>query len=279
VDLSRVVTIGEPIKKSSLRWSVPYDVTDAAGNAAATVWRDIVVEEVDLVSVERKIREEILLQKNVEIRQAVDKALSEDRKTRERKPPSPRTAKPSGTCPECPTCDPSKFDESTCQAICAARIKECALEEQSLVVQILVWLERLFPPSMVPLIVTCTAIMASFLTFRWVLTLIFNPQPYRRGYFDDAERERAMISAVAYHSSSANASLAPPPLESGIFNGHFSPQANYLGAPAASSMAVQNQSQGDDVADIYQSPIITPSKRGDGVMRRTPYSGNKRTSY
>jgi hypothetical protein len=283
VDLSRAVTIGEPIKKSSLLWSVPYDVKDAAGNAAATVWRDILVEEVDLLSVERKIREEILQEKNVEIQKAVDKALLEDRKTRERKPTSSRTSKTSAVCPACPSCDPSKVDESSCQAICVARIKECALEEQSLVVQFLVWLERLFPPPMVPLVLTCTAIMVSFLSLRWLLTLIFNPQPYRRGYYDDADRERALIQAVAYHSSATgrdhNSSLVPPPSESGILNGHFSPQASYQVAPTASSTAVQNHSQGNDFSDIYHSPIITPSKRGDGVRRRTSHSANKRTSY
>jgi hypothetical protein len=199
VDLSRSVTVGEPIKKSSLRWSVPYDVKDAAGNAAATVWRDVVVEEVDLLIVEGKIREEIIQQKNIEIQRAVDKALMEDRKTRDRKPANPRTSRPSAACPDCPKCD-STFDEAPCQAICDARIKECAIDEQSFVVQILLWLERLFPPSMVPLVLTCTAIMVSFLTLRWILTFLFNPQSYRRGYYDDVERERALINSVAYHT-------------------------------------------------------------------------------
>ena len=45
VDLSEHVVVGEPIKKGHLRWSVPYDVTDDAGNRATTVWRDVVVEE------------------------------------------------------------------------------------------------------------------------------------------------------------------------------------------------------------------------------------------
>ena len=283
VDLSRTVTIGEPIKKSSLRWSVPYDVKDAAGNAAVTVWRDIIVEEVDLISVESRIREELLRQKNVEIQKAVEKALMEDRKSREQRPSSSRTSRSSAVCPDCPKCDHSKFDEATCQAICVARIKECAIDEQSLVVQILIWLERLFPPSMVPLVLTCVAIMMSFLTLRWILTLIFNPQSYRRGYYDDVEMERALINAVAYHGSSAfgdpNASLLSPAAGSENINGHFSPQAKYSIAPSPSSMPVQKQPQEDNFADIYQSPIITPSKRGDGVRRRAPYSVNKRSSY
>jgi hypothetical protein len=283
VDLSRAVIVGVPVKKSILRWSVPYDVTDAAGNAATTVWRDIVVEEVDLLSVEAKIREEILHQKNAEIQKAVDKALSDDRKSRERGAVNARDRKSPVSCPDCPKCDSSgKMNQMACQAVCDLRMKTCAIDKESLVVRILIWLERLFPPSMVPVVLTCTAVMIAFLILRWILTLLFNPQAYHRSYYDDIERERALMNAVVYHRGAAvnglNSTIHGSTIPTENINGHFSPQSKNPVTQSASSMNSHNQLQGEDFTDIYQSPIITPSKRGDGVRRRSPYSVHGRSS-
>ena len=82
MDLSRHVVVGEPVQKSSIRWSVPYNVKDAAGNRAHTVWRDIFVEEVDLANVEARVRQEVLQTRKAEIQKAVDQALAEDRRKR-----------------------------------------------------------------------------------------------------------------------------------------------------------------------------------------------------
>ena len=67
MDLSRHVVVGEPVQKSSIRWSVPYNVKDAAGNRAHTVWRDVVVEEVDLANVEARVRQEVLQTRKAEL--------------------------------------------------------------------------------------------------------------------------------------------------------------------------------------------------------------------
>ena len=64
------MVVGEPVQKSSIRWSVPYNVKDVAGSRAHTVWRDVVVEEVDLANVE------------AEIQKAIDQALTVDRRKR-----------------------------------------------------------------------------------------------------------------------------------------------------------------------------------------------------
>ena len=274
VDLSKAVVVGEPIKKSSLRWSVPYNVKDSAGNAAKTVWRDVVVEEVDIAKIEAKIREEFL-----NVQRIKDKALEEERKLKETSATINRDRRVPASCAECPKCDSSvKISEISCQEICNARIKSCAIDEKVVVVQLLIWLERSFPPSMAPFVLICTAFAIILLALRLILTLIFNPQAYQRRYYDDAERERALMNAVSYHhnpkgnGSSAGISYVTSPPLTGHTNGHFSAQKmNGTDIPVSAMRR-------DEFADIYQSPIITPSKRGDGVRRRTPYSGNTRDS-
>ena len=271
MDLSKAVVVGEPIKKSILRWSVPYNVKDVAGNVAKTVWRDVIVEEVDVAKIEAKIREEFLNMQRIK-----DKAIEEASKIKEASATKSRDRRVSGLCAECPKCDLSgKISESSCQEICNARIKSCAIDEETLIVQILIWLEWWFPPSMVPIVLICNAIVITLLMLRWILTLLFNPQAYQRRYYDDVERERALMNAVAYHrnpSGNTGTSYVTSPPPTSNVNGHFSSQKiNGTDMPVSAMRR-------DEFADIYQSPIITPSKRGDGVRRRTPYSGNNNDS-
>ena len=271
VDLSKAVVVGEPIKKSILRWSVPYNVKDVAGNVAKTVWRDVVVEEVDVAKIEAKIREEFLNMQRMK-----DKATEEASKIKQASATTSRDRRVSGSCAECPKCDLSgKISERSCQDICNARIKSCAIDEETLIVQILIWLEWWFPPSMVPIVLICNAIVITLLMLRWILTLLFNPQAYQRRYYDDVERERALMNAVAYHrnpSGNTGTSYVTSPPPTSNVNGHFSSQKiNGTDMPVSAMRR-------DEFADIYQSPIITPSKRGDGVRRRTPYSGNNNDS-
>lgn len=273
MDLSKAVLVGEPIKKSALRWSVPYNVKDSAGNAAKTIWRDVVVEEVDIAKIEAKIREEFLNTQRIK-----DKALEEERKMKESSASSNRDKRVSASCAECPKCDLSgKINESSCQEICNARIKSCAIDEETFVVQTLIWLERWFPPAMVPIVLICNAIVITLLMLRWILTLVFNPQAYHRRYYNDVERERALMNAVTYHHNpttgngmSTSYVTSPPP--TAHMNGHYASQTmNGVDVPVSAMRR-------DEFTDIYQSPIITPSKRGDGVRRRTPYSGSNRDS-
>jgi hypothetical protein len=51
VNLSANVVVGNLVPMDGMmnRWYVPYNVMDEAGNSAATVYRDIVVEEVDFL--------------------------------------------------------------------------------------------------------------------------------------------------------------------------------------------------------------------------------------
>jgi len=285
VDLSQGVSVGEPVQKSQLHWAVPYDVKDAAGNAAATVWRNIVVEEVHLVDVETKIRKEMIQDRDAEIRKAVDKAVEEDRKKRGRATSRSRTEAPSIDCPKCPKCDCSDaFDPSLCDSVCQAKIESCAINEYSLVIRFMLWLEDMFPPSLVPLIIVCLAGTFMLLMLRFVLTLLFNPQAYSRGdyYFTSEDRERQMQEAVTYYNGNNAASRydsALPPrasLSVGGEDSFFTPRAG-MGPGSFASPPVNGSGRAQrprvDPNDIYEySPIITPSRRGDGVRRRSPYS-------
>jgi hypothetical protein len=296
VDLARDVTVGEPVQRSPLRWAVPYNVKDEAGNAAETVWRDVIVEEVDLSEVEAKIRGEVLQEQDIEIRKAVAKALEEDRKkraaadatgSRGRRQPAPSTK----TCPECPKCDCSgdaKFDATSCAAICETMIETCSFNDQSFVLRAMLWLEGYFPPSLIPVMLLCLLGTGFFLIVRSILTLVFNPAAYRRGYYYDGDdrRERAMQDSVTYYRSDngngmPNSMASPPPrasLSIGVAETFFTPPN--VGISAGGSFASPLMANGgaqqprDDLADsIYEfQPLITPSKRGDGVGKRSPHN-------
>ena len=80
VDLSGKVHVGDPEQKSALRWSVPYNVRDAAGNDAITVWRDVVVEEVESHEIAARVRNEALADMKKEIDKAVEKAKQDAEK-------------------------------------------------------------------------------------------------------------------------------------------------------------------------------------------------------
>ena len=118
VDLSSKVTVGNPVQISQLHWKVPYNVKDKAGNAAETVWREIIVEEVDIDELESKIRDGVLADKDIEIKKAVHEALENERKlslTQNKK-------NSSSSCPSCPSCEKgSGISMIECQTICDER--------------------------------------------------------------------------------------------------------------------------------------------------------------
>lgn len=275
VELSRSVRVGEPVQKSSLHWVVPYDVEDEAGNAAATVWRDVIVEEVDLIGVEAKIRKELLKRQEAEIQAAVDKALVEDRRKRG------GGAGRKQSCPTCPKCDCSgSLDLTKCEAICSSRSETCAVNSESLFVRAWFALENVFPASIVPIILWCATAAFALLMLRWIATLVFNPQAYRRSYVANDERDRAMQNSVTYYSTDNNYSNGTngaglPPRSSLSVNpslyGHGSPQP--FSPPPRETPTGQSAVGADSYDSIYvQSPIITPSKQGNGIRQRSPYS-------
>jgi hypothetical protein len=299
VDLSREVTVGEPEQKSPLQWAVPYNVKDEAGNTAATVWRSIVVEEVNLNDVEAKILSDVQKDQAGAVQRAVDKALKEDLAKRNKVEASPnprgrKTAYTSGkNCPECPKCECKGnvgFDESFCDAICEKREQTCVRREESAIVAVMLWLEDFFPPTLVPIILFCAIVAGSLLILRWTMTLIFNPQAYQRNQYVNDDRGRDMQDAVTYYNAGSARGFedAPPPRASLSTRGgatFMTPPQNpaafgspTFGSPQAqngnySSLSLNQQPRENGLADsIYAAqPIITPSKRGDGVRQRSPY--------
>jgi hypothetical protein len=291
VDLSREVTVGEPEQKSPLHWVVPYNVKDKAGNEAVTVWRNVVVEEVNLNNLESKILIDAQKDQAAAIQRAVDKALKEDRATREtvesgnsrgRK----ATAAATQTCSECPKCDCSsdpQFDKSFCDAVCDAKAQTCARRDESVIVNAMLWLEDFFPPTLVPIILLCVIVTGCFLILRWTLTLIFNPQSYQRNQYAVDDRGRGLQDSVTYYPTHPHAprinGASPPPRASLSSRGADTfmtpPQsaAPFASPPTNGNGSAHRPRENDLVDSIYASqPVITPSKRGDGVRQRSPYN-------
>jgi len=280
VDLSRKVSVGEPIQKGPLLWQVPYDVKDEAGNAAVTVYRDVLVEEVNLDSIESKIRREVQRESEAEMSAAISRAIEEDRRKRGQKPVSA----PSKPCPKCPPCKcDGSFDLASCSAVCAAQAESCAMDEQSIVVRLLLWLEGLFPVEFAPYILFSALLMFGTLSLRGFFGL-FAQQPRRRYMY---EEDRDMRNTIM-HYSDYNGTAVPTPANNG--SAMPAPRSSYGGADTGENIFSPRQSPlpprhdahprpMQDLADsIYLSPadtIITPSKRGDGVRRRSPFSPDR----
>ena len=126
IDVSAKVTVGTPVQVSDLEWKVPYNVMDDAGNAADTVWRRIVVEEVDMAEMEQRIRKEILADREKEIEEAVRVAVEQERQ----KTPvvsNSRQQQKNASCPKCPACecptDGKGLSLAECGKVCEEKVQ------------------------------------------------------------------------------------------------------------------------------------------------------------
>jgi hypothetical protein len=284
VDLTHEVAVGDPVQKSPLQWAVPYNVKDSAGNAAVTVWRDIIVEEVNLKDLEANIRKEVLQQQKAETQRAVDRALAEDR--RKRKDSSPTRKSSTDGCPECPPCKCTGggVDEAQCQATCPSQTQLCPASQESTVVQFLLLAESFFPPSVIPLLLIVVVILVGILIIRILYSLLFGSSSNRTGFYDYEERERKLQESVMYYDSDdgpANSEAMLPPRSSlSTENGGFltpsatgyTPRGSTTGKLGLGGSG-QRQSPGGDINGIYRTSIITPKKKGtgDGSLSYSPY--------
>ena len=266
VNLSDKVRIGEPVQKSALHWAVSYDVTDESGNAAATVWRDIIVEEVDLASFQRDadvdaVVKKALLEKEkahqIEMRKQVAKAIEEDRQK--------RTGRVPNSCPECPTCDcsPGSVDASSCESYCQNKFETCVSShfQESLLMQIMMWLEEYIPYQIVPILLSAVLFIFVATLLRWMITFLFTPSTRPRTYIASDERERQLQSAATILRSPTNGNTPngsvyqqPPPPQAPFFSPGF-------GSPPTEGR-VSDVPRASGYDDIYASPpLITPRKR------------------
>eukprot|EP00522_Entomoneis_paludosa_P006402 CAMPEP_0172452704 /NCGR_PEP_ID=MMETSP1065-20121228/10284_1 /TAXON_ID=265537 /ORGANISM="Amphiprora paludosa, Strain CCMP125" /LENGTH=900 /DNA_ID=CAMNT_0013204809 /DNA_START=144 /DNA_END=2846 /DNA_ORIENTATION=- len=296
VDLSREVVVGDPTQTSMLQWRVPYDVTDSAGNKAETIWRDIVVEEVDLSDVEAKVRREMLREKDSEIHKAVDKAVAD-----ERRKGGGRRNQQKMECPKCPACDcsgggtSSSFDPSMCDPICDAREQTCqAPSELTLAMELVIFLETYVPSELIVGIVLLCLVVSTVMGLGYLYGLQFGPSTYTPVY-NVEERERGLENHIREYNPrpSQNGGLTPQPVNlqspppksfsmnpsqvqgppvssSSLYGGPFTPSPRFQSSQPASANGLSQQDQQE--RSIYApSPRITPSRRGDGVGNRSPY--------
>lgn len=304
VDLSNRVTVGEPVQKSQLHWIVPYDVQDDAGNQATTVYRDVVVSEVDLVSMEKKIRDDVTRDQQQKTQRAIENAIREEKKKWERdnrasnRPRRSGTESSGKTCAACPPCDCPEMapaDAASCHAYCTNLSASCKLSDENLVYALLFWLEEVFPAWLAPMVILTCLATGTFLILRWTLSLIFNPSAYANydyGNFGAARDEMLMIHPTSQQPASvrsasaadATSSLRPPTASLSTVNpnGSFMSPGRYATSlpPSNNQNSEYSSTPGSNRRDgggryddsIYQSPtIILPSQNGKGAHPRSPY--------
>ena len=277
VDLTSRVVVGSLVEKSPLQWSVPYNVADAAGNHASTVWRDVVIEEVDIGDVEAKIRKEVMAAKDIAIQEAVLKAVAEERSKHV------NTSKPSKAngecraCPKCQQCKEAQFDPAN------ECVKYCIEKQPGPCNNATADFRAQFDgnnPLVNLMVLGCFIII-----LRFIITLWFNPGAlFGRTNYDYVAGTAPLVPAIAGQPlpTTTPGQYMPPrdpsfsdPLygavsrdETHIHGGLFSPPTSRMhrvddnGTPFSSTSTSPYRSQGDGTVDIY-ADIITPSKTGD----------------
>ncbi len=306
VDLSSRVTVGNPVQVYPLEWKVPYNVMDEAGNAATTVWRQVIVEEVDLFKMEEKIRIDVLADKDFEIKEAVRVALEEERaKQRKKDTTRPRESNSitQKSCTACPVCDCKKksndLTAAQCLQQCDKKIEKMNMtcqdptetKQNSTTIQIL--LERLmsFSDTVMP-----TFILAAVVIF--VISVQFvrsvnNFLSRRCGWYylneDGGREEQEMLDRVTYFSPEGRPRQGGNVHTPSMTN-RISPMPN-IGGPPRVSMAFTAGSQinGGNGNGIFTTPDNRNGyEGGNGTpangsnTRRTPASKtpyNLRRSY
>jgi len=282
VDLSSRVSVGEPVQKSPFEWKIPYNVIDDAGNAAETVWRDVIVEEVSLDDIEAKIRREILANKDEEIREAVALALEQERQNTTLDQGVKGTKKGSNTFVNCPPCICSKdkiaFSDEECSKRCAPRrdgvdYVACRPEQQDAAIRhnectnvnptvqfIIRHLEDALSNSFVFFIVILTLAIMALVILDHLLSVLF---VRKSGWYyigpEDEKREKQMLNAVKYYKSpdtintSGDGSI---PVRSGaaVGGGLFSPRQNRVYGQQKDHLFHEGN-------PMYNAGPITPSNR------------------
>lgn len=307
IDLSNRVTVGEPIQKSHLHWVVPYDVKDDAGNQASTVYRDVVVTEVDLATVEKKIRDEVTKEQQQQTQRAIDRAIKAEKQKweRESRAASNRSRR-TGTgnaaadaCPACPACDcpdMAPADAASCHSYCNNLSASCKLSDENMLYFLLFWLESVFPARSIPTIIL-TCIAAGLVLFLRLLFFIFNPRAYTNydyGHYTAVNDETILATHPAYRppispipGTDASTDLRPPTasLSNRNTNGTLLSPSNYMGSPMPRTNQHGNMeyvsTPGSNRRDVrvrfdndgnFHSPgIIVPSQNGKGAHSMSPY--------
>jgi hypothetical protein len=316
VDLAHKVSIGQPLQKTPTRWSVPYDVTDEAGNKAKTVWREIIVEEVNIEELEANIRLDMQKETQADKERAIQKAVAAERKKLEASASRRNNVETESTRQSCPPCDSGVIDQSNSDRFCDVRPNDYR------VIQALMWLEDFMSPSLAQASIALFVLFSTFLVLKVFCFTIFAPQlGNRHNSRSDAhleERMRALQREITYHPG--NEFVSPQPHSNSVSLFEQDGQLQQNGPSTGSSPRIPKTSmllgsgdrreqylpnngtrtssfgspmlngdyqtqqqqvplpQGNGFGGVFDSPSkITPSKRGDGVQRRAPFSGSSTT--
>jgi hypothetical protein len=277
-DISSRVEIGEPVEKSPMHWSVPYNVVDAAGNKAATVWRDVVVEEVDIFDLENNVRQEVLASKDKEIKEAIRKAVAEERAKHEQVESKTKTSSRRDepkSCPACPKCicQYEEFHTSKCDSYCETEFTGSCPSSREF--QWLFFAQYLWGAVTSNMTATLAATTIAVFAVRFLFTLLFNPDAFF-GYAQyNFERASSNIRAETVAGERPRPPYTDPPNASrrAPEGGIFSPQSSreyYHGNNNFRSPPLAPANGGTSPFDdsIYADEIITPNKRGDYDRRR-----------
>jgi hypothetical protein len=290
IDLSSKVTVGEPIQKSAFEWKVPYNVMDDAGNVANTVWRDIVVEEVDLSEFEAKIRNDILADKENEIQEAVRIALQKERSQNTVKS---STISQSGS-PSCPKCECRKdtkcLSMQDCESMCDAKMKHVKTDGTCTNVNSrnLTFVDRFMDIVLDLVEGILSARVGLIVTFVIASVLLLLIQRYsilsnRGGWYyfspEDEQKEREMLDAVTYFRSPEHAARS-----SNRANTMQQPQngVRQNQGPPVTSMSVHGSGMAQvgtrSGASAVGGGIFTPPQNRVYRGRQPPDAGNEDTS-
>lgn len=294
VDLSSRVVVGDPVRKSELHWAVPYNVKDDAGNEATTVWREVVVEEVDVDAMEAKIRDEMKKENEAKTKHAVAAAVEAERQrlaSNDNRRNSKLGAAVS-SCPAYPKCGESegtksvgggvddKISVASCEKMCEQLTQQCNATHQSYSVALIWWLEQMLPPVPVFMFIAICILCSVAYILRLLFTLVFYPSGWsaNNDYFTtEPERAQLMLRSVTYHSSPDPRQHQLNPQvprtmqsQSGGNNAlALHPNGN-SGLPPRQSMSMAQQG-----GDFFMSPANSHSDiRNNGFAFSSPDGGN-----
>lgn len=280
------MTVGEPVPKnngSPLQWKVPYNVMDEAGNKAKTVWRDIIVEEVDIDDFDKKV-------KVADVASTKSNESRDERNNKRECPPCNCKSEPRQqqrgnggmSRAECNSQCESKIADALASSSNGSSDKTCTPTDGSgehqqpnhqVIQDMLVFLEGLLGPnSMMLLLLGCTLATMIYIISRGIAALFFSTGPHTQTYYhsrDDDEQEKLMLQSVSYYrspttSSNGSTSRGQSPAGSSIS------AASSSGArpPPRASISSQTPRNG-----MYNGNGSTPRQQ----QQRSPFQSNDGT--
>jgi hypothetical protein len=271
-DLSAKVTVGNPVKVSESEWKVPYNVIDEAGNAADTVWRRVIVEEVNLDVLEEKIRKDVLSDKQKAIDDAVRAAIE-----KERQQAVAMSSRGQQACPKCPSCECAQSDmadtlsfkecEKHCKHMQHDTEGTCTSEEgrlyhghqtfmHSLLDGFINLTSGVLSPTFAGIVMIGSFIALGVFMFQRVITATsqgwqyFNPE--------DERREREMQNQVTYFKGSMQ---SPPNLNSPLAYATPVNSASYRASVASPGFSPPPRTSLSASRGTQSNEIFSPSSR------------------